>query len=74
MATTTHRETAKIYEFPSGGGASRNRSGARGAAHPASTKIATAEYGSGWYHDDAVEEAKHTSMPARPVRLFTDRV
>ena len=73
MATTKPPEAAK-YEFASSGGASRNRSGARGAAHPAATKIATAEYGSAWYHAAAVEEAEHARMPARPARLVTDRV
>lgn len=74
MTTTTHREAAKIYEFPSGGRASRNRASASSSAHPASPKTAKAEYGSGWYHDDAIEEAEHATVLARPVRLFTDRV
>jgi Protein of unknown function (DUF2735) len=74
MTTAPHLEPAKIYEFPAGAPTSRNRAGARSAAHPASPKTAKAEYGSGWYHDAAIEEAEHTTELARPVRLFTDRI
>ncbi len=73
MTTTTLRDSAKIYEFPAAGRTSRNRASTRGAAHPASPKFAKAEYGSGWYHDAAVEEAERASESARPVRHFVDR-
>ena len=74
MATTTHRESARIYEFPAGGRAIRKGSSARGLPQMTAPKLAEVEYGNCWYHDDAVEEAEHTTALARPIRIFTDRV
>jgi hypothetical protein len=58
MANATHNETARIYQFPIGA-----RTGRR--SQPAEAKIvvlerkssivADAAYGSGWYHDAAIE-------------------
>ena len=73
MTTATHREPAKIYEFPAGGRASRTRSGARELPQMTAPKLAEVEYGNCWYHDDAVDE-EHATALARPVRVFTDRV
>jgi hypothetical protein len=74
MTTATHREPAKIYEFPAGGRASRTRSGARELPQMTAPKLAEVEYGDCWYHDAAIEEAEYVTTLARPVRLFTDRI
>lgn len=73
MSTTTHRDTATIYKFPSGGRASRSR--ARSLKPMDAPKLAEVEYGSGygcWYHDAAVEE-EHAEALARTIRLLPDR-
>ena len=71
MTTTTHRDSATIYEFPLGGRASR--SAARSLKPTEAPKRAEVEYGSGWYHDAAVEE-EYAAMLARTIRLIPDRV
>jgi hypothetical protein len=73
MATSTHRESAKVYEFPAGGRAIRNGSSARVLPQMTAPKLAEVEYGNCWYHDAAVDE-EHTTALARPIRIFTDRV
>jgi hypothetical protein len=61
MATTLYRETAKIYEFPV---KSRVASGRiirqRSDVAQVSRITPRTEFGSGWYHDDAIarDEAK----------------
>ena len=76
--TTTQRETAKIYDFPAGGRASRSaRGSSKPEAHPPPAKLVKIEYGRGWYHEAAVEEeqsAKQTAKLVRPIPLFTDRI
>ena len=59
MTEKTQRETAKIYQFP-----------VKARAHKASTpaggrkvielpaRVATVEFGSGWYHDAAMQDAE----------------
>ena len=74
MTATTHREPVKIYEFPAGGRAIRNRADARGLPQMTAPKLAEVEYGDCWYHDAAIEEAGHVTTLARSVRLFTDRI
>ena len=74
MTTTTQRDPAKIYQFPAGGRATRNRASARGLPPMTAPKLAEVEYGDCWYHDAAVEEVEHTTTLARPIRLITDRV
>ena len=74
MTTSMQRDPAKIYQFPAGGRASRNRASARGLPQMTAPKLAEVEYGNCWYHDAAVEEAEHTTTLARPTRLVTDRV
>lgn len=75
MATTTHRDSAKVYAFPPGGRASRGGSHRKGVpAQPTPAKVVESECGSGWYHEAAVAEAEHASALAKPVRLFTDRI
>ena len=65
MSTELHRPTAKIYTFPSGGRAppryqtvskSSTRTSSARTVHD--EQIVRAEYGSGWYHEAAVEEAE----------------
>jgi hypothetical protein len=73
MTTTTRRESAAIFEFPTGGRARRNGSGARGLPQMTAPKLVEVEYGNCWYHDAAVEE-EHATALARPIRIFTDRV
>ncbi len=57
MSETTQRETAKIYQFPVKARAPKagQQAGTRkGVELPAG--MATVEFGSGWYHDAAVQQ------------------
>lgn len=61
MRTTNHsdqdRATATIYQFPVGGRAAlARRPGEIKAAD--FTNYPAVDFGSGWYHDDAIEEDK----------------
>lgn len=61
MRTTNHsdqnRTTATIYQFPTGGRAAlARRSGEFKSADLSS--YPAVDFGSGWYHDDAIEEDK----------------
>ncbi len=66
MSTELHRPTAKIYTFPSGGRAPppRYQTASKPSSRTTSARavhdeqIVRAEYGSGWYHEAAVEEAE----------------
>jgi hypothetical protein len=60
MTTSSHRESAKIYQFPSGGRTSLRASGepAEATAELASRRVAKTACGSGWYHEAAIEEAE----------------
>jgi hypothetical protein len=54
MAQSSHRESAKIYQFPT-----RDRAGrATRIADLAPADVANADFGSAWYHDAAVQEAE----------------
>ena len=61
MTEKLNRQSAKIYEFPSGGRAELHghRLVKKAAAIvPASNRIAKVEFGTGWYHDAAIQEAE----------------
>jgi hypothetical protein len=57
MTTTSPRGSAKIYQFPV-----RARAGQRGAnpavAEMAAARLPRVEFGSGWYHEAAIEEER----------------
>jgi hypothetical protein len=63
MTTSTYRESAKIYQFPSRGRAAL--SGQHEAAVPAVDNLPpalpNAIYGSNWYHDVAIQTADRAS-------------
>jgi hypothetical protein len=60
MSEATQRQSAKIYQFPAGGRAALNvkRESASATTAATGTRIV---YGSGWYHDDAIQEAAEIS-------------
>jgi hypothetical protein len=60
MTENTARETATIYQFPIRDRAVRvaQRESQKKIADLASAGIASAEFGSGWYHQAAIEEAE----------------
>lgn len=57
----TERKTAKIYAFPVGGAAPRKGrfKGDGAARRGASAGLPTTEFGSGWYHDAAINDPKN---------------
>jgi hypothetical protein len=55
MAERIERETAKIYQFPAGGRSSRATSRKSTEDQVAVPREARADFGSGWYHDAAIE-------------------
>ncbi len=57
MTTTSHRGSAKIYQFPVRGRAGR-RSVNRAVAELAAARLPRVDFGSGWYHDAAIEEER----------------
>jgi hypothetical protein len=61
MTSSVHRGPAKIYQFPL---KARTPAGhlddGKRAADIASPPIADTEFGSGWYHDEAIEEAERS--------------
>jgi hypothetical protein len=73
MTTDTHRQSAKIYDFPSGG---RPKSSSAKAlpqmAAPKLMEVEEVEFGRCWYHDAAVDE-EQAALSAKPVRIFRDR-
>lgn len=60
MSTDTSPETANIYAFPSRALNSGNHrwEGARPVADLTSRRLPRVEFGSGWYHDAAIDEAQ----------------
>ncbi|MFE1600229.1 DUF2735 domain-containing protein [Methylobacterium sp. ID0610] len=64
MTTAPRRETAKIYQFPV-----RGRDGQGGRRPETSTsdrnafRFADAAFGSGWYHDAAIQDAERPRKP-----------
>lgn len=59
MTTSVERESAKIYQFPARGRASAGDvlAQAKPAADSASPR-AKIVWGSGWYHDAAIQDAE----------------
>jgi|HubBroStandDraft_4_1064222.scaffolds.fasta_scaffold2359411_1 hypothetical protein len=62
MPTSAYRETAKIYAFPTRERAVANslRDSAKSAADLAAARLPRIEFGSGWYHDAAIQEDAET--------------
>ena len=62
MNETTQRECAKIYQFPAGGrGAKSTGRAPQGKIKELSAQYAVTDYGSGWYHDEAMREVEPRS-------------
>jgi hypothetical protein len=62
MAERIGRETAKIYQFPVGGRASRVADSKHTQDNAAAAHLPHVDFGGGWYHDAAIEAerpAKH---------------
>lgn len=59
MTTDTSQGAAKIYQFPTGGRASlaTAREGFKPAAD-LQQRAPSAAFGSGWYHEAAIEESR----------------
>jgi hypothetical protein len=55
MTEQTERPTATIHQFPVKARTKRQEGGARKASDPVAKP---AEFGSGWYHDAAIQEAE----------------
>jgi hypothetical protein len=57
MPTSVHRESAKIYQFPTRIRpiVDRHRDEVTTSADAASPRVATAVFGSGWYHEAAID-------------------
>ncbi len=58
MTMTSPRGSARIYEFPVGG--RRNSSRTDTAKLAETARLPIMEFGSGWYHDAAIQDAKPT--------------
>ena len=57
MTTSHDRVSAVIYEFPVRGRfAKPSQHNEMAAANVLSSRVAKISYGSGWYHDQAIEE------------------
>ena len=60
MNTSTYQESAKIYQFPtrvrptSGG----HRDEAAPVVELVSPRLPQAEFGGGWYHEEAIQETE----------------
>jgi hypothetical protein len=55
-------ESAKIIEFPAGGrrAVAARRDECSLAADPATLRVSGDAFGSGWYHESAIQESKRT--------------
>lgn len=62
MTTTTQGRSATIYQFPA-----RGRFAASAASTNETERLPNIVFGSGWYHDEAIEDAQHARKhaPAR---------
>ena len=60
MTTNSDRASAKIYQFPARGrfAASGHREDAKTTAPLPSPPVVKAAVGSGWYHEEAIQEAE----------------
>jgi hypothetical protein len=54
MAMGSHQETARIYDFAK---ARARRDAVRPAPDQQSPKVVASDFGSGWYHEAAIQEA-----------------
>jgi len=70
MTSDTHRQSAKIYDFPAGG--RPKRSSAQTLPEMTAPKLMEVEFGRCWYHDAAVDE-EHAALLANNVRSLRDR-
>ena len=62
MNETPQRESAKIYQFPAGGrGAKSTGRGPQAKIKELSAQYAVTDFGSGWYHDEAMREVEQRS-------------
>jgi hypothetical protein len=63
MTTSSHRGSAKIYEFPARGrfAASDHRNESESAANDGEPKLADVSFGGAWYHEEAIQEARQSS-------------
>ncbi|CAM5776714.1 hypothetical protein LMIY3S_05666 [Labrys miyagiensis] len=62
MTASTYRESAKIYVFPTRTrtAPTLNHGEVKPLAALNSNRLPTVEFGSGWYHDAAIQEAGET--------------
>lgn len=67
MTEISPRQSAKIYQFPVGGRAALKRSSEEASITEAVApeQAPAIVYGSGWYHDAAVQEAAEGRVSAR---------
>ena len=66
MSTTFHHESAKIYTFPKRAQTkvekySSNTDQSNSVVSLGSRRVANVAFGSGWYHEAAIEEAQRDS-------------
>ena len=60
MTTSHDRVSATIYEFPVRGRFALAGQGNEKSSANLSPRVVRVAYGSGWYHDEAIEDAEHT--------------
>ena len=60
MGTTSRPETGKIYQFPR---RSRTGEASRRGAPAGSQGVAPVEFGAGWYHEAAIQDARRPVKP-----------
>ena len=60
MTASSDRESAKIYQFPSGGRAALGgrRDEAKAVESIAAPRVARVASGAAWYHEEAVQNAE----------------
>jgi hypothetical protein len=58
MSANLERGSAKIYPFPARGRFAPNARREDAVANYTSTPIPTVTFGSGWYHEEAVQEER----------------
>jgi hypothetical protein len=63
MNSGTGRETAKIYQFPTGGRAAADRRAAARTDERAAARAPVTVAGGAWYHDAAIQDADRSRKP-----------
>jgi len=60
MTANSHRETAKIYQFPAGGrvGVRDNRTTITPLDAVVPVRAPKVVFGSGWYHEEAIQDSE----------------